>query len=77
MHPVRYTLCSCSIIQLLFLLLGREKRKKSDDEDLDDRLEDEDYDLLEENLGVKVERRVFYEINVFVKKYFLILILEI
>ncbi|XP_060521956.1 transcription elongation factor SPT6 isoform X2 [Cylas formicarius] len=38
---------------------GREKRKKSDDEDLDDRLEDEDYDLLEENLGVKVERRKF------------------
>lgn len=34
-----------------------EKRKKSDDE-LDDRLEDEDYDLIEENLGVKVERRV-------------------
>nr|CAI5827545.1 unnamed protein product [Callosobruchus analis] len=38
---------------------GGEKRKKSDDEDLDDRLEDEDYDLLEENLGVKVERRKF------------------
>lgn len=34
------------------------KRKRSDDEDdeLDDRLEDEDYDLIEENLGVKVER---------------------
>lgn len=39
--------------------IGGEKRKKSyDEEDLDDRLEDEDYDLLEENLGVKVERRV-------------------
>ncbi|XP_026284387.1 transcription elongation factor SPT6 isoform X1 [Frankliniella occidentalis] len=37
---------------------GSKKRKKSDDEDdLDDRLEDEDYDLLEENLGVKVERK--------------------
>lgn len=36
---------------------GREKRKKSDEE-YDDRLEDEDYDLIEENLGVKVERRV-------------------
>jgi transcription elongation factor SPT6 len=37
---------------------GNAKRKKSDDEDdeLDDRLEDEDYDLIEENLGVKVER---------------------
>lgn len=35
-----------------------EKRKKSDDEEYDDRLEDEDYDLIEENLGVKVERRV-------------------
>lgn len=34
------------------------KRKKSDDEELDDRLEDEDYDLIEENLGVKVDRRV-------------------
>lgn len=36
-----------------------EKRKKSDDEEYDDRLEDEDYDLIEENLGVKVERRKF------------------
>lgn len=35
-----------------------KKRKKSDDEEYDDRLEDEDYDLIEENLGVKVERRV-------------------
>lgn len=34
---------------------GHQKRKKSDDE-LDDRLEDEDYELIEENLGVKVER---------------------
>lgn len=34
------------------------KRKKSDDDDdeLSDRLEDEDYELIEENLGVKVER---------------------
>ncbi|XP_053981515.1 transcription elongation factor SPT6-like [Hylaeus volcanicus] len=36
---------------------GSGKRKKSDDEDFDDRLEDEDYDLLEENLGVKVSRK--------------------
>lgn len=35
---------------------GEKKRKKSDDEDYDDRLEDEDYDLIEENLGVRVER---------------------
>lgn len=35
-----------------------KKRKKSDDE-LDDRLEDEDYDLIEENLGVKVARNKF------------------
>ncbi|CAG7720260.1 unnamed protein product [Allacma fusca] len=38
------------------------KRKKSDnedDDDSDDRLEDEDYDLLEENLGVKVKRKQF------------------
>ena len=33
-----------------------KKRKKSDEEDFDDRLEDDDYDLIEENLGVKVER---------------------
>jgi hypothetical protein len=33
------------------------KRKKSDD--FDDRLEDEDYDLIEENLGVKVKRVSF------------------
>jgi len=36
---------------------GGRKRKKSDDEDeLSDRLEDDDYDLIEENLGVKVQR---------------------
>lgn len=35
---------------------GTKKRKKSDDEDFDDRLEEEDYDLIEENLGVKLER---------------------
>lgn len=47
---------------------GSKKRKKSDDEDFDDRLEDEDYDLLEENLGVKVERKVCYSesINQFI-----------
>lgn len=38
--------------------VGPGKRKKSDEEDEDDdRLEDDDYDLLEENLGVKVQRR--------------------
>lgn len=38
------------------------KRKKSDDDDeLDDRLEDEDYELIEENLGVKVERVICNE----------------
>lgn len=36
-----------------------QKRKKSDESD-DDRLEEDDYDLLEENLGVKVERRVCF-----------------
>lgn len=35
-----------------------QKRKNHDDEYLDDRLEDDDYDLIEENLGVKVERTV-------------------
>ncbi|KAL8562544.1 hypothetical protein ACOMHN_045809 [Nucella lapillus] len=34
------------------------KRKRDDEDDeLDDRLEDDDYDLLEENLGVKVNRK--------------------
>ncbi|KAK1133363.1 hypothetical protein K0M31_011178 [Melipona bicolor] len=37
---------------------GSKKRKKSDDEDFDDRLKD-DYDLIEENLGIKVERKHF------------------
>jgi len=36
----------------------RRKRKDDDDfdDDFDDRLEDDDYDLLEENLGVKLKR---------------------
>ncbi|KAG8195803.1 hypothetical protein JTE90_004806 [Oedothorax gibbosus] len=33
------------------------KKKKRQHEDYDDGLEDEDYDLLEENLGVKVQRK--------------------
>ncbi|XP_018906474.2 transcription elongation factor SPT6 isoform X2 [Bemisia tabaci] len=37
---------------------GSKKRKKSDQEDdYDDRLEDDDYDLLEENLGHKISRK--------------------
>ncbi|OXA61519.1 Transcription elongation factor SPT6 [Folsomia candida] len=37
---------------------GSRKRKKSDEEDdFDDRLEEDDYDLLEENLGMKVKRQ--------------------
>ncbi|EDV92238.1 GH24153 [Drosophila grimshawi] len=35
---------------------SNKRRKKHQDDDLDDRLEDDDYDLIEENLGVKVER---------------------
>lgn len=35
---------------------GGTKRKRDDDDDeLDDRLSDEDFDLLEENLGIKVK----------------------
>ena len=34
---------------------GARKRSREDDE-LDDALEDDDYDLIEENLGVKVSR---------------------
>lgn len=37
---------------------GSEKRKKHDEDDLDDNLEDDDYDLLEENLGHKIKRTV-------------------
>ncbi|XP_023303515.2 transcription elongation factor SPT6 [Lucilia cuprina] len=36
---------------------SKKRKKHEDDDDLDDRLEDDDYDLIEENLGVKVERR--------------------
>nr|XP_018907506.1 PREDICTED: transcription elongation factor SPT6-like [Bemisia tabaci] len=37
---------------------GLKKRKRSDQEDdYDDRLEDEDYDLLEENLGHRISRK--------------------
>ncbi|XP_023242655.1 transcription elongation factor SPT6-like [Centruroides sculpturatus] len=35
--------------------VGRKRRKRHDD--YDDALEDEDYDLIEENLGVKVQRK--------------------
>lgn len=41
---------------------GRQKRRSRSDDELDDRLEDDDYDLLEENLGVKVQRRVSHYI---------------
>ena len=34
---------------------GGEKRKHESEEE-DDQLEDEDYDLIEENLGIKVKR---------------------
>nr|KAG5690166.1 hypothetical protein BaRGS_013623 [Batillaria attramentaria] len=36
---------------------GEGKRKHDDDDDIDDRLEDEDFDLIEENLGIKVNRK--------------------
>lgn len=56
-----------------------KKRKKHEDDDLDDRLEDDDYDLIEENLGVKVERRVstllhtcLYNIIIITTQYYLI-----
>ncbi|KFM65277.1 Transcription elongation factor SPT6, partial [Stegodyphus mimosarum] len=35
--------------------VGRKKKKRHDD--FDDRLEDEDYDLIEENCGIKVRRK--------------------
>lgn len=36
--------------------IGKRKRDEEEDDEFDDRLEDEDYDLIEENLGVKVQR---------------------
>lgn len=52
---------------------GSKKRKKSDDEDFDDRLEDDDYDLIEENLGITVER-VRYSLS---EGYFHIFVIQI
>ena len=37
---------------------GESGKRKHEDSDIDDQLEDEDYDLIEENLGVKVKRKV-------------------
>jgi transcription elongation factor SPT6 len=39
--------------------VSRGSKKEKRDDDFDDRLEDEDYDLIEENLGLKVERVSF------------------
>lgn len=36
---------------------GKEKRKRDDDDELDDRLSEEDFELIEENLGIKVKVR--------------------
>jgi len=36
--------------------VGDEAKRRHDDSDIDDDLEDEDYDLIEENLGVRVDR---------------------
>lgn len=43
----------------------REKRKHESEEE-DDQLEDEDYDLIEENLGIKVKRvwNVLYALRI-------------
>ncbi|XP_041456554.1 transcription elongation factor SPT6-like isoform X2 [Lytechinus variegatus] len=41
--------------------IGRKKKRKH--RDYDERLEDEDYDLIEENLGVKVERKKFRRVR--------------
>lgn len=42
---------------------GGGKRKHDDDDEIDDRLEDEDFDLIEENLGIKVNRKVILPNN--------------
>ncbi|ODN05104.1 Transcription elongation factor SPT6 [Orchesella cincta] len=38
---------------------SRKRRKREDEDELSDRLEDDDYDLIEENLGFKVQRKKF------------------
>jgi hypothetical protein len=57
------------------MLRGKVKKKeKESDDDFDDRLEDEDYDLIEENLGVKVGRVSFaYKMHL----CFLFIVLEL
>ncbi len=37
---------------------GGKKRKNEDESDLEEDLEDEDYDLIKENLGIEVKRKV-------------------
>jgi transcription elongation factor SPT6 len=39
--------------------MSRQSKREKSDDNFDDRVEDEDYDLIEENLGVKVERVSF------------------
>ena len=46
---------------------GGEKRKHESEEE-DDQLEDEDYELIEENLGIKVKRVLWFHIVFFQKR---------
>jgi transcription elongation factor SPT6 len=39
--------------------VSKQSKTENSDDDFDDRLDDEDYDLIEENLGVKVQRVSF------------------
>lgn len=38
---------------------SRKRKKSDDDDDLDDGLDEDDLDLIEENLGYKLDRKVF------------------
>lgn len=47
------------------------KRKHDSDDQLDDQLSDDDYDLIEENLGIKVKRKVQYHSDVGFSEFYL------
>ncbi len=42
---------------------GEGEKRKHEDSELEEDLSDEDYDLIEENLGIKVSRKVRHSFN--------------
>lgn len=43
---------------------GVKRKRDDDDDELDDRLSEEDFELLEENLGIKVKVNLFIFLHV-------------